>query len=371
MYPALVHELAEILGEAEKRPLTQIAAVIGVLGEQAVLELLAETQRLEEAGGMLVSAGGRRRSRGGVFFTLARKRLGKKDRVAVFGWQKPREGDHMPHLAQLPSTDSDISPNSSDGGENGSGGNNGGNDTNLSPAETAELQALSDEQLPVVEVVPPNQEQPPTNPSPAPTTLVDPMTDTTDLKNREEAETPAPTTLPAPSVPVPRDEMARAVARTTARRAVARAIANLELIDQRLVLLDTLAELEQGQVGAGPQEAPRDVSAERVPDGGDQAAPPSQPASPVDVGEDTLPSAADVSSPTPKASNGNGNGRGLRRAALLGAIRETPGIGLGELALRIYDEDTPTNRKRAQSIISVLKRSGEVHSAGRGRFEVV
>jgi hypothetical protein len=53
-------EIAEILGEPEERerPHTQIAAVIDVLGEQAVLELLAETQRVEDAGGMLVSGGG-------------------------------------------------------------------------------------------------------------------------------------------------------------------------------------------------------------------------------------------------------------------------------------------------------------------------
>lgn len=68
-------------------------------------------------------------------------------------------------------------------------------------------------------------------------------------------------------------------------------------------------------------------------------------------------------------ASGRGVRSGTRRAAILEAIRTAPGIGLGELASQIYEEDTATNRGRVQSLVSTLKRGGAVRSAGRGRFE--
>ena len=48
-------EIAEILGGVAAQPRGQIAQVIDVLGEPTAFELLAETQRVEDSGGMMVS----------------------------------------------------------------------------------------------------------------------------------------------------------------------------------------------------------------------------------------------------------------------------------------------------------------------------
>lgn len=78
-------EIADSLGESEERPRGQIAAIVRELGALVSRELLAETWRVESGGGMLVGDGTRRRSPGGVFFALARRRLPRKARRAIFG----------------------------------------------------------------------------------------------------------------------------------------------------------------------------------------------------------------------------------------------------------------------------------------------
>ena len=84
-----VNTIAKALGEVEEQPMTQITGVVRVLGEQTALELLAETQRVEESGGMLLPDGSRRRTPGGVFFFLARQKLSHEDKVAIFRPAKP------------------------------------------------------------------------------------------------------------------------------------------------------------------------------------------------------------------------------------------------------------------------------------------
>jgi len=330
----VAQEIAEILGETEERPRTQIAAVVAVLGEQVAFELLAETQRVEQSGGMQLADSSRRRSRGGVFFVLARKRLGRKDRLAVFGWKEPQKGDHV---APKPGN------GSGDSGEN---------------ADDDRPSALPDLSIPAAPSPPAelvtkaaDQEPAKTNPknscltSPIdPTIPADLMTNTTDPKNPTDAHTNAelPTSTPRAAQPVAQDEMARAVARTTARKAVVQAIVSLEPIDQRLVLLDSLAELEQGQVG--PRDDRSQDGRERV-----EAAPviaPVEQTARADKKDEATPSVERPVASAPKASNGGGTGRnGTRRAAILDAIRAAPGVGLGELAVRFYEEDTATNRK--------------------------
>lgn len=81
--------IAEALGETEAKPVSQITKVVEVLGREASLELLAEVERIEAAGGMPLPDGGRRRSPGGVFFQLARPRLPRDDRYRIFRPQSP------------------------------------------------------------------------------------------------------------------------------------------------------------------------------------------------------------------------------------------------------------------------------------------
>lgn len=88
---ATIQTISKALGEADAGPLAQIKAVVDVLGEETCLALLAETDRIEKAGGMERGDGKGRRSPGGVFFYLARQKLPKEQRAAIFNDKMPRE----------------------------------------------------------------------------------------------------------------------------------------------------------------------------------------------------------------------------------------------------------------------------------------
>jgi hypothetical protein len=79
-----VSYIARTLGEVDETPLSQIAAIVRVLGDQAALGLLKEAVEIERGGGMLVPDGTRRRSPGGVFFQLARGKLPHEEKKAIF-----------------------------------------------------------------------------------------------------------------------------------------------------------------------------------------------------------------------------------------------------------------------------------------------
>src|SRR5450432_3788312 len=86
-----INTIAKALGESDEGPVAQIKAVVDNLGEQACLVLLAETEKIEKAGGLMRGDGSGRRSPGGVFFFLARQRLPRDVRAAIFNDKKPRE----------------------------------------------------------------------------------------------------------------------------------------------------------------------------------------------------------------------------------------------------------------------------------------
>jgi hypothetical protein len=84
-----VSNIAKALGEVEEIPLTQIGGVVRVLGEDGALSLLKDTLDIEAKGGQLLADGTRRRSPGGVFFQLARKKLPVEERKEIFRERKP------------------------------------------------------------------------------------------------------------------------------------------------------------------------------------------------------------------------------------------------------------------------------------------
>ena len=86
-----INTIAKALGESDEGPVAQIKAVVDQLGEQPCLTLLAETEKIEKAGGLMRGDGSGRRSPGGVFFFLARQRLPRDIRAAIFNDKKPRE----------------------------------------------------------------------------------------------------------------------------------------------------------------------------------------------------------------------------------------------------------------------------------------
>lgn len=86
-----INKIAKALGEGDEGPLLQIKAVMDNLGEEACLTLLTETEKIEKAGGLTRGDGTGRRSPGGVFFFLARQRLPRDVRAAIFNDKRPRD----------------------------------------------------------------------------------------------------------------------------------------------------------------------------------------------------------------------------------------------------------------------------------------
>ena len=65
-----VKTMAQQLGETEPEPLTQLQAVVTILGRAQALALGENTVEMEQQGGMLTQDGTRRNTVGGVFFYL-------------------------------------------------------------------------------------------------------------------------------------------------------------------------------------------------------------------------------------------------------------------------------------------------------------
>jgi hypothetical protein len=85
-----VNTIAESLKETDELPKKQIAEIVEVLGPDASLAILAETRRVQDEGGVAVRDGTRRRTDGGVFFSLAKVQLPKADRNRIFRIRPPK-----------------------------------------------------------------------------------------------------------------------------------------------------------------------------------------------------------------------------------------------------------------------------------------
>src|ERR1051325_10980394 len=75
-----VTTITQSLKETDELPRKQIGEIVDVLGAEVALELLAETRRVQDERGIEVRDGTRRRTDGGVFFSLAKAKLPKADR---------------------------------------------------------------------------------------------------------------------------------------------------------------------------------------------------------------------------------------------------------------------------------------------------
>lgn len=79
-----VETIATTLGETDARAREQIHNSVTVLGVEAAHDLLQEVLAIEAAGGMLTADGSRRRTPGGVYHYLLKRRLteaGRKDEL--------------------------------------------------------------------------------------------------------------------------------------------------------------------------------------------------------------------------------------------------------------------------------------------------
>lgn len=77
-------EVAAQLGESAETPVQQIARMLEQVGRDFVAELLAEVEKIEADGGLMTDDGSRRRTKGGVFFYLAKGKLPPDARQVVF-----------------------------------------------------------------------------------------------------------------------------------------------------------------------------------------------------------------------------------------------------------------------------------------------
>ena len=87
---ALAKEIAEKLEEKESAPCRQILRVVRICGMGFARTILEEALKLEEAGGLMVLDGSRRRTKGGVFFYVGRGRMTYEVQGAIFPRGKRR-----------------------------------------------------------------------------------------------------------------------------------------------------------------------------------------------------------------------------------------------------------------------------------------
>jgi hypothetical protein len=81
---ALALQTAKILGEENEGPIHQLELILEHVGKDFLAEILAETQKIEENGGMMTDDGKRRRTMGGVFFYLAKGKIDARVRQLIF-----------------------------------------------------------------------------------------------------------------------------------------------------------------------------------------------------------------------------------------------------------------------------------------------
>lgn len=53
---------------------------------------------------------------------------------------------------------------------------------------------------------------------------------------------------------------------------------------------------------------------------------------------------------------------------MLAALGESPGLGVAEVATRVYGDDSPATKNRARSLLSFLKRKGMVVNTSSGHW---
>jgi hypothetical protein len=259
-----INTIAKALGESDDGPVAQIKAVVDNLGEQACLTLLAETEKIEKAGGLMRGDGSGRRSPGGVFFFLARQRLPRDVRAAIFNDKKPREprapGSMAPAEPKAPKSSATAAapPPSSSGG------------------------------LPrrrVFEVVPASK--------PAPT-----------LGHGSARQEPRGEWPPAPpeGAFIP-PELPAAVVKAKAKQGAQAVLGGLNPTDQYLLLVELLADLHAQFGGEVPRSSVAEVPrSERKPTGLSQPPPAVTLTEPEELVEEPKPRATRAKATRPKAA---------------------------------------------------------------------
>jgi hypothetical protein len=72
---AVAQQIARTLDETESKPISQIVLIVEKCGIEFAQAILTETQAIEAQGGMMLQKQSRRRTPGGIFFYLARRKM--------------------------------------------------------------------------------------------------------------------------------------------------------------------------------------------------------------------------------------------------------------------------------------------------------
>lgn len=80
----VVEEIIAALGEADEVPLRQIEAIVRLCGAGFAQAILAEAVEVDAAEGLMTADGAHRRTKGGIFFYLARYRMSGPVRRIVY-----------------------------------------------------------------------------------------------------------------------------------------------------------------------------------------------------------------------------------------------------------------------------------------------
>ena len=264
-----INTIAKALGESDEGPLAQIKAVVDNLGDQACLTLLAETEKIEKAGGLMRGDGSGRRSPGGVFFFLARQRLPRDIRAAIFNDKKPRDPNAPKSAPAAPKSNANAAP---------------------PPSSSSGLPRRR-----VFEVVPASK--------PASSAVITPQ--------RHEPRGEWPPALPSGSFVPP--ELSGAVVQAKAKQAAQAALGALNPTDQYLVLVALLADLHAKFGGEVPRSAALEIPrSERKPTTLSQPPPPAaEPAEEEEEVEEPKPRATPrAKAARPKATAAKSRSRG-------------------------------------------------------------
>lgn len=309
-----VQTIVTALNETDERPRSQIAAIVQAIGEDAALAVLVEANAIERNGGMMLPDQSRRRTPGGVFFAIARKRLSPEDRDAIFPKTPPakKDGDkeeepraarpdrrHVrlirpaepPRAQPEPATQLELEGVRSNGAR--------------APQPThAQQSSNGAESTPEVKLVRLDRRRIVSLPSPKPEPVAVKPNRVDAREARNSTRTPSVSDRDEPSheVPVQKRPAPRgldlAYQRLDAKKLVASALADLPVEQRRLVLLDVLAEQTDDR-------SLFSVVSEQAPE---------------------------------------------LRGRILATVGNRLGIPLGQLATTIFGADTPANRRRVKSI---------------------
>jgi hypothetical protein len=300
-----VTTIAEALKESDELPRKQIAEIVEVLGPDVALSLLDETRRVQTQGGIEVRDGTRRRTDGGVFFSLAKGRLPKADRNRIFR-VRPPEAPRGPVVRPVPQEEKPRQPPPQPKQISAAGP--------LGRRRVVEVEVLRTHARPALERVPEVRA-----PAPQQTAAM--------REERQREPEPQQELRPVRRIvtvaPVVREEPPPSTPEAAAEKLRA-AIKGLKIADQRRVVGDALREIGGWPEPPKPKPEPKKV----------EPPPPPPPPPPRPQGLDAQ-----------------------ARERVLAAVTDALGLSTADLAEVLYGDDSPSLRAKARSALDKYRKS--------------